>query len=420
VATIADLLARLDRLATTLGPPDEANGLESHVAGWMPLAQQTLRAVSSLQTGGRPERVSAGLLAILGPLEKGPRRPIEAFPLEHLSDLALTMGAISDVLVEHLGRQPRPEFVGREATKLEAGILSAVHLTARWSLGSLERQNPPGTRVSTKRLLRDLVAITEPWALIPPANRSSILEDLRIRTNTTPGLQGAMVGWVDEALLVLNERHRTTSWAMQAIAGSLALISHTSQNAIEQAIHNGRLPAATRPASEALERSVTAWRAAATWPPYLRLGGETIDLRVLTRDLQQHLHEDPPRTIADTRNLLHLALPIAKAHAATMDRLVRTHDLWIHGPSLGPSAGYIPSWEPEPWWSHQGLSLAKTAQLGHRALSKASATLAADIERTLLDPLPLGWPPARSQPSRRADEERRSDRSRSVRRGLTR
>jgi hypothetical protein len=406
VATIADLLARLERLATTLGPPDEANRLESHVAGWMPLAQQTLRAVSNLPTGGRPERVNAGLLAVLGPLARGPRRPIEARPIEHLSDLALTMGAISDVLVEHAGRNPGPEFVGREATKLEAGLLSAVHLTAGWSLGGLERQNLPGTRVSTKRLLRDLVALTEPWALIPPVNRGSILQDLRVRTNTAPGLEGAMVAWADETLLVLGERHRTTSWAMQAIAGNLALISHTAHNAIEQAIKNGGLPAATRPASEALESSVTAWRAAATWPPCLRLGGATTGLQVLTRDLQQHLREAPPRTIADTRNLLHLALPVAEAHVATMDRLVRTHDLWIHGPSLGPSAGYMPSWEREPWWSHQGLSMAKAAQLGHRTLSKAFVTLAVDIEQTPPKPLPLGWPPACSPPARRPPGER--------------
>ena len=420
MATIADLLARLERLATTLGPPDEANALESHVAGWMPLAQQTLRAVSSLPTGGRPERVSAGLLTVLGPLARGPRRPMATRPLENLSDLAITMGAIGDVLFEHLGRQPRPEFVGREATKLEAGLLSAVHLTGRWSLGSLERQKLPGTRVSTKRLLRDLVALTEPWALIQPANRGSVLEGLRIRTNTAPGLEGALVAWADEALLVLGERHRTTSWAMQAIAGNLALISHTAHNAIEQAIKNGRLPEAARPTSETLASSVTAWRAAATWPPYLRLGGETTDLRVLTRDLQQHLREDPPRTIADTRNLLHLALPVAEAHVATMDRLVRTHDLWIHGPSLGPSAGYIPSWEPEPWWSHQGLSLAKTAQIGHQALSKASATLAVDIERLPEKPLPLGWPPACSPPARRPDGGRTSERHRAIGPGPTR
>ncbi len=420
MATIADLLTRLERLATTLGPPDEANGLEPHVAGWMPLAQQTLRAVSNLPTGGRPERVNAGLLAALGPLAKGPRRPTETRPLEHLSDLAITMGAIGDVLFEHLGRQPRPEFVGREATKLEAGLLSAVHLTARWSLASLERQNLPGTRVSTKRLLRDLVALTEPWALIPPANRGSILEDFRIRTNTAPGLEGGMVAWADEALLVLGERHRTTSWSMQAIAGSLALISHTAHNAIELAIKNGRLPAAARPASEALESSVTAWRAAATWPPYLRLGGETTDLRLLTRDLQQHLREDPPRTIADNRNLLHLALPVAEAHVATMDRLVRTHDLWIHGPSLGPSAGYIPSWEPEPWWSHQGLTLAKTAQIGHRALEKASASLAVKTSEASMGSLRLGWPPSLSTVAEVPADRRGRGRDRSMDRGPAR
>lgn len=417
MATIADLLARLERFAATLGPPDETSSLEAHVAGWMPLARHTLRAVHNLPTAGRPARVNAGLLAVLGPLARGPRRPIETRPLEQLSDLAFTMGAIGDVLADSLGRQSRPEFAGREAAKLEAGLLSAVHLTAGWSLGSIETLNLPGTRVSTKRLLRDLVALTEPWALIPPVNRGSVLEDLRIRTSTAPGLEGVVVTWADEALLVLGERHRTTSWAMQAIAGNLALISHTAHNAIDQAINQGRLPAVARPASEALARSITAWRAAATWPPYLRLGGETTDLRALIRDLQQHLGDDPPRTVSETRNLLHLALPVAEAHAATMDRLVRTHDLWIHGPSLGPSAGYIPGWEPEPWWSHQGLTLARTAQIGHQSLDKAATFLAVDADRTAPASLPLGWPPAYSQPIRTADKDRRPERHQAIGRG---
>lgn len=180
MATIADLLVRLEHLAATLGPPAPAIGLEAHVVGWMPLARHTLRAVSNLPTGGRAARVRASLTAALGPLARGPRLPIETRPLGPLSDLALTMGAIGDVLADTLGRQQqRPEFVGLEAAKLEAGLLSAVHLTARWSLSSLEAQNLPGTRVSTRRLLRDLVALTEPWALIPPANRGSVLEDLR-------------------------------------------------------------------------------------------------------------------------------------------------------------------------------------------------------------------------------------------------
>ena len=398
MATVGDLLARLEYLAETLGPPDDANGLEAHVAGWMPLAQHTLRAVNRLPTGGRPERVGAGLLAVLGPLSRGPRRPIETRPPEHFSDLALTMGAIADVLDDASGRQLRPEFVGREAAKLEAGLLSAVFLTARWSLDSLEQQHLPGTRVSTKRLLHDLVAVTEPWALISPANRGSILEDLRIRTNTAPGLEGAMVAWADEALLVLGDRHRTTSWAMQSIAGNLALISQTAHNAVEQANRQGSLPEATRFASEALASSATAWRAAATWPPYLRLGGRTDRLRALTRDLQQRLRDDPPRTVADTRNFLHVVHPVADMHAATMDRLVRSHDLWIHGPSLGPSADYIAGWAPEPWWSHQGLTLIRASEFAHHVFDQASialATEAIDVSNRLL---PLGWPPTHTAP----------------------
>jgi len=379
----------------------------------MLLADRTKRAISQLRLGG--PYVGIGMQPYLEPLAAGPRRPLPASttPIPALARMALTIGAINDVLADTLRNRPRPEYIGREAAKLAASVLAPVHLAARWSRTSLELSSAD-QGLPLRGHLDNLAAATEPWALIPPANRGNVLDDLRIRTRSAPGLEGVAVAWADEALLVLGERHRTSSWAMQAIAGNLALISHTAYDAVEQAIKQRGLPEVARTASQALAGAVTAWRAAATWPPYLRLGGKTTDLRVLTRDLRQCLEADPPRTVNETRNLLHLALPVAEAHAATMDRLVRTHDLWIHGPSLGPSAGYIPGWEPQPWWSHQGLDLAKTAQIGHWALNRASTALVVDTDRAEPRSLPLGWPPACDRPPRTPPEERGRERPRAI------
>lgn len=395
MASIADLVAQLDRIAATLSsiPPDPDP--DAHIAGWMRLADRTKRAISQLSLGGPEVRV--GVQPYLGRLADGSGRPLPAGtrPTPVLAGMALTIGAINDVLADTLRNWPRPEYVGREAAKLAASLLAPVHLAARWSRSCLEQTGPADRTSAIRGRLDTLAAVTEPWALIPPANRSNVLDDFRIRSRTAPGLEGAAVAWADEALQVLGERHRTTSWAMQVIAGNFALISQAAHDVIDLAIKQGSLPETARPALQALDAGVTAWQVATGWPPYLRLGGRTEDLRILTRDLRQHLVTDPPHTVAETRNLLRLALPVAEAHSTTMDRLVRTHDLWIHGPSLGPSAGYIAGWEPQPWWSHQGLALAKAAQLGCQALGKATASLAADVDRSAARSLPLGWPPAR-------------------------
>ena len=397
MATIADLAARLEREALTLGPPATDATLDAYVAGWILLADRTRHAVTYLPLGGRPEKVGIGLRTVLDPLASGPRHPLPADtePVPALARLALAMGAIGDVLADNLRSGSLPEYVGAEAAKLEATLLAPVHLAAHWSRTGLEHQEVPRNRASIHGLLDDLAAVTEPWALIPPAHRGSVLEDLRIRTTSAPGLEGATVAWADEALLVLTDRYRVSGWAMQAIAGNLALISHTARVAVQAATPDGRLPAGDQGSAHALAESSTAWRAAATWPPHVRLGGKATELRALTRDLQQQLAGDPPRALVDTRDLIRLALPVAQAHTAMMDNLVAKHELWVHGPSLGPSAGDLRGWAREPWWSNQGVPMMNAARIGLQALDGASAALVSEASRTSPSSLPLGWPPAR-------------------------
>lgn len=396
MATIADFTARLDHQTRTLVQATSEDGLNAHTAGWMLLAKHTSRAISYLPLGGRPEQVGLGPAVVLKPLIDGPRRrlPASTEPVPALSQLSVTVGAIGDILADNLRLSPRPEDVGREAAKLQASLLASVHGAACWSRACLQGEYVPRNRLSIRGFLDDLAGATEPYALIPPANRGGALQDLRIRSDTAPGLTGAATAWADEAVLVLTERYRTSGWAMQAIAANLALISQTAHTAVQQAARRGELPDLGRPALQPLAASVTAWRAAAAWPPYLRLGGKAMELRALTRDLHHQLLTDPPTSLTDTRALLRIAAPVAEAHTATMDRLVLGHELWIHGPSLGPSAGYIPGWAREPWWSHQGLVLMKTAQIGQQALAKSAVALAATPDVATDKSLTLGWPPA--------------------------
>lgn len=401
MATIADFTARLDQQTRSLAQTTSEDGLKAHTAGWMLLAKHTSRALSYLPLGGRPEQVGLGHAVVLKPLVDGPRRqlPANTEPVPALAQLSVTVGAIGDILADNLRINPRPEDVGREAAKLQASLLASVHVAARWSRACLEGEYIPRNRLSIRGFLDDLAGATEPYALIPPANRGGALQDLRIRTDTAPGLTGAATAWADEAVLVLAERYRTSGWAMQAIAANLALISQTAHTAVQQAARRGELPDLGRMATQPLAGSVTAWRAAAAWPPHLRLGGKTMELRALTRDLHHQLLTDPPASLADTRALLRIAVPVAEAHTTTMDRLVLGHELWIHGPSLGPSAGYIPGWAREPWWSHQGLTLMKTAQIGHQALARSALAFAATPDLATNKSLPVGWPPACQPPT---------------------
>lgn len=392
MTTIADLIHRLDHGASSLGDP--VARADAHIAGWMMLAGRVQGVVDLLPFNGQ---LRVGLHNVLRPLANGPGSGVLAGtePIPQLVDLTVTMGAISDILADTLRFRPRPEYGGSEAAKLAASLLAPVHLAARWSRAGVEKQAIPRERVSIRRRLADLAAVTEPWALIPPANRGSVLDDFRIRSPTAPGLEGVATAWADEALLVLTERHRVSGWAMQSTAGHLALISYTAFGAVQQAMKDGNLPESARDTAQVLAGSVKAWRAAATWPPHVRLGGKVTDLRVLTRDLHQQLAADPPKTVADTRNLLRLALPVGTAHINTMERLVRKHELWIHTSALSPLAeSLVRGWVREPRWSHEGLPMLEAARTGKRALDWASFGLATEPGGTASRPLPMGWPPA--------------------------
>ena len=375
MATIADLLSVLEHQAYALQGRHADDTVKGHEAGWMAVASATLRALSNLPLGGRRDRVDAGPVAVLKPLADGPYKPpAGVVPAQRLLQIGQTMGAIADVLAATTRFGPRPGLVGAEAVKLQASLLASVHLVAGWSRSVLADQIRPNSRSAIRAELGDLAVVTEPYALIPPSQRVSLIEDLRIRTRTAPGLEGAFAAWADEARPVLTERHCISGWAMQAIAGDLALISHIARRAVEQARTNGTVaPERADEASAALVRSVTAWRAAAAWPPNIRLGGISSDLREAVRELHEACSTEPLPGLATTRHLLDIAVPIGTLHAQRMEKLVLGHELWVHGPSLGPAAGEAYGWIREPWWSSQGIGLAHAARFGNEAILQGAA-----------------------------------------------
>lgn len=395
MATIGELSQRLDEQVRTLNGRDDDDTVQSHVAGWIILARPTLRAITALPVGGRKEKLNASLEAVLKPLATGPRKelPGDLAPARHLVEISRTVGAIADVLADSGINYFSLGLVGSEALRFEASLLASLHVTARWSRSTLSEQTLASTRHSLMTALDDLAILTEPWAMIPPPNRASALEHLRLPNPAAPGIEGAVVSWADEAWQILHDRHRATGWSMQATAGTLALLSLLAGDAV---VRDGRASGMPRDAIDGLidtlPQAVKAWRAAATWPPNLRLGGSTEDFRRLTRDLRETIDSGPKPNLDTMRHLLGIIQPVGLLHTATMERLVARRELWIHGPIPG-TAEYARKWQRVLNWSIAGQQLAKAAHAGHEALDRAVRMLNTTAQSDPRPSLPLGWPP---------------------------
>ena len=183
-------------------------------------------------------------------------------------DIARTLGAIGDVLADTGISYYSLGLVGAEAIRFEASVLASLHLTARWSRSTLEEQSLASTRGSLMTSLNDLIILTEPWALIPPAQRASAFDHVRLPNPAAPGIEGAVVAWAGEAWQILHDRHRATGFhaSHRRHLAVLSLLAGDARCAKGDQWHasDDRRLAETSAATQA-------WRAAATRPPNLRL-----------------------------------------------------------------------------------------------------------------------------------------------------
>lgn len=391
-ATVADLLRLLDRQVHALGPGADRDTASAHVSGWMRLATTTRHAISLLPLGGRTAQVKAGLRTVLDPLVHGPREPLtEPLPAPRLIQTSRTIGAIADILAEHLHGGGRDHQIGTEAIKLEASLLSAVHVIARWSRAITATQKFPRMAETFPAQLSDLIVVTQPFALIPPSRRVSLLEDLRLPNPAAPGLEGAVTRWAAEATLVLQERHRASGWAMQAIAGNLALLSLTAGRAAVRAREAGNITAAqAENLTGWFAESARHWRTAAAWPAHLRLGGYTPTLRKLGGDVRDACIGTVPR-LAELGAPMLAATRLSLLHASTMDRLATKHQLWMHTVRTDYCGAQVEAWTREPPGGTDSRLLVRAARDAHYALDRAVQEL---VQAVRFDPPPNeGWPP---------------------------
>lgn len=422
MATIGDLTRLLDQQTRTLHGRRDDDTVQSHVAGWLILARPMRRAIDALPVGGRKEKLNASLDAVLRPLAGGPRKELPGglVPAGRLVDVARTTGAIADVLVGTSSGHYGLGLSGGEAVRLEASLLASLHVTARWSRSTLEDQTLPTTRYSLMAALNDLALVTQPWAMIPPSQRTSAFEHLRMPNPSTPGIEGAVVAWANEAWQTLHDRYRVTGWAMQATAGTLALITHHTREAVQRegAAHSMRSAEVDQIAGT-LATATRAWREAATWPTNLRLGGSTEELRRLTTGVREAFDAEPRQSLDAMRHVLGITHPVALLQASTMERLVAGRELWIHGVIPNSHGDYARKWQRVPEWSSAGTHLAEAAQAGWAATDQAAKALSINSGR-VAPSLPLGWPPACHQAVRVPADQRAPGRDLSIGRGLSR
>lgn len=401
MATIGDLLSRLEAQVNGLRwtPEDTAS---AHAAGWISLAKATAQAITWLPLGGRSDQVKAGIRNVLAPLARAPLMQDEVVPAApQLLELATTVGAVSDSLAGIFRWGPRPEQVGTPALALEAEILSAVHLVARWSRAVVEVEGPAPPRPPLATFLGDLIIVTEPYALIPPQRRASTLEDLAFTAPSSPGLEGAIAAWAETAGSILDDRFRVSGWALQTVAADLALVAMEVRRHFVVDVAGSIQAAPSTGVSDALKLAVRSWRRAAAWPPHVRLGGQNPDLRRASRDLRQMMTSRPISSVEQARRVLGLLVPVAAAHARCMSALMKGHELWIYAPFLVPMVPYEGNWIREPSWSREGQPLLLAAETGdaslHRtliALGAASTREGGRGERPRWSPLaePIGGP----------------------------
>lgn len=391
-ATVGDLLRLLDRQVHALGQPTEHDTAIAHVSGWRRLASSTRQVIRLLPLGGRAGQVKTGLHTVLAPLVEGSREILpDHLPAPRLIQTSRTIGGIADILAEHLHGGGRDNQIGTEATKLEANLLSAVHVIARWSRAVTAKQKFPGTAGVFPALLTDLIVVTEPYALIPPNMRGSVLEDLRLPNPGAPGLEGAVIRWAAEATMILQERHRVSGWAMQAIAGNLALLSRTAGRAAAHARDAGDI---TKAQAENLTgwfaESARLWRTAATWPRHLRLGGHTPTLRELGTEVRDACIGTLPRL--DTLQApMQAAARLSLLHASAMDHLAAKHQLWIHTVRTDYRGQQVEGWTREPPGTMDSWHLVHAARDAHSALDRAVQELSQTTR--VAPPATDGWPP---------------------------
>jgi hypothetical protein len=324
MATVDDLLRRLHRQAAGLHPTGQpARQLQAHLRGWGPLASHASRVLEALDP--RPEdRDLYGLLHELARTAR-PGRPDAA-----LASLALTMGALSDVI------GGAPDDVGQtgqaQRSRLQASIQAALHAAARVThdLARAAGREHDGDTV------HKIAEATELAALLPPLARVSTLERLTVTRLTPDTVDGAVQLWAAEAERTFTHHRIVTGVALQDAAATLALLCQATATTLHEAGRRHVLdPATARDTARLLNQACTAWRTAAAWPSNVLLPGNAHEHRHAAQAVRHAINGPPLARLTLRERVTTLRVAIATAaqvgdlQARTVVALANRGGLWV-------------------------------------------------------------------------------------------
>jgi hypothetical protein len=288
-----------------------------------------------------------------------------------ITTLGYTLGVLADTL------NANPETVRNtghaDRGQLRSQVLATLHQAATVSLTAV-----PVDQGSSPALIRDLADATYAASYVP---RGDLHEPIGLLAlgQSPGGLDETVARWAEAAIEILASQTRVTSYAFQRTAAMIATICSTAAVVLAE-------PTGERPfegaASAALTRAFQAWQRAADWPPEVRLGGRTTELRHRSQDLDQALathrlgHPDAPSQQAAMSAALLAAERVAACHKSALLQVISSRNLWISVEALGPNylthhpGASRSDWVPDPGTRASEILLDACTQAG-RALETA-------------------------------------------------
>ncbi len=304
-----------------------------------------------------------------------------------ITTIGYTLGVLADTL------NANPETVRNtghaDRGQLRSQVLATLHHVATVSLAAC----PVDQAFSGPALIRDLADATHAASYVPQGDLHTPIGLLALGPSPG-GIDEAVARWAETAIEILASQTRVTSYAFQRTAATIATICSTAATTFAEPPGERPLESA---ASAALTKASQAWQRAADWPPEVRLGGRTTELRHRSQDLDQALATHrlgppgAPSRQAAMRAALLSAGKVAACHKSALLQVISSRNLWISVAALGPNylthhpGASRADWIPDPGTrasevlmhacTQAGTAL-ETAldQLHHPAVASATAT----------------------------------------------
>jgi len=364
MATVDALLAAL-RERTREVALQQYNAPDPSMLGWHRLARNSMRI---LQTVGTPPELVPILRDVLDEAEL-----TEAHDNAPITAMGYTLGVLADTVNSH------PEFAAlaghSDRAQLRSCVLSGLHDAATVTLTAMHATN---TSTPSRDLIRALAEATEAASYVPWRPLSTPLGQLALGPRPR-GLDEVAAAWAASAIDILSSRTRTTGYAFQRTASSIAQLCYAAATAFtsQDAKSTGRVVEA------ALTSARQHWRQAADWPTEVRLGGHATELRHRSQDLDEALAPERLSTMdhrsrqESLQSALLRATEVGNSHESALVRVVQGGELWIVVQALGPAyltrhpGTHRTDWVLDPGTSY-GPKLIQAVHRANRALEDAT------------------------------------------------